>query len=170
GPGGYLETPLDSLSPLSSKVSRDAPAVAMLFVLDRSGSMQQVVDGVSRLDIAKEATLAANELLGEGREIAIVVFDEEARVLLPFTDSSARGEIAAALAPLVPGGGTALYPGLTLAADLLAGSDAASKHVVVMTDGLSQPGDIESAVERLVGLEATVSAIAIGTGADVERI
>src|SRR5690606_10515291 len=97
GPGGYLETPLDSLSPLSSKVSRDAPAVAMLFVLDRSGSMQQVVDGVSRLDIAKEATLAANELLGEGSEIAIVVFDEEARVLLPFTDSSARGEIAAAL-------------------------------------------------------------------------
>lgn len=170
GPGGYLETPLDELSPLSAKISRDAPAVAMLFVLDRSGSMQQLVDGVSRLDIAKEATLAATALLGEGSEIAVVVFDEEARLLLPFTAAADRGRIAAALAPLVPGGGTALYPGLALAAEVLATTDASSKHVVVMTDGLSQPGDIDSVVERLVSQEATVSAIAIGTGADVERV
>src|SRR5690606_25745293 len=38
GPGGYLETPLDALSPLSSRVARDAPAVAMLFILDRSAT------------------------------------------------------------------------------------------------------------------------------------
>lgn len=170
GPGGYLETPLDAVSPLSSKVSRDAPAVSMLFVLDRSGSMQQSVDGRSRLDIAKEATLAANDLLGEGSEIAVVVFDEEARVLLPFTPSADRALITRALAPLAPGGGTALYPGLVLAAEVLATSDAATKHVVVMTDGLSQPGDIEEAVSRLVAHGATVSAIAIGAGADVDRV
>lgn len=170
GPGGYLETPLDTLSPLSSKISRDAPAVAMVFVLDRSGSMQQLVDGVTRLDIAKEATLAATDLLGRGSEIAVVVFDEQARTLLPFTDSADTETIAGALRSLVPGGGTAVYPGLVEAAEHLAGSDAASKHVVVMTDGLSQPGDVEAAVARLVELDATVSAIAIGVGSDVERV
>lgn len=170
GPGGYLETPLDALSPLSSRVARDAPAVAMLFILDRSGSMQQVVDGRTRLDIARQATLAANELLGEGSQTAVIVFDEQAHVLLPFTDSSDDVVIASALAPLVPGGGTAIYPALVLAAEVLASTDAAAKHVVVMTDGLSQPGDFESAVARLVELDATVSAIAVGAGADVERV
>lgn len=170
GPGGYLETPLDLVSPLSSKVSRDAPAVAMLFVLDRSGSMQQTVDGVTRLEIAKEATLAANDLLGEGSEIAVVVFDEEARTLLPFTSSSDLRTIEAALRSLVPGGGTSLVPGLVAASEVLETTDAAAKHVVVMTDGLSQPGDLVTAVERLVELDATVSAIAIGTGSDIERV
>lgn len=170
GPGGYLETPLDAVSPLSARVSRDAPAVSMLFVLDRSGSMQQNVGGVTRLDIAKEATIAATELLGPGSEVAVVVFDEDARVLLPFTDAASTGTIAAALRPMVPGGGTSLYPALLLAGDLLATTDASSKHVVVMTDGLSRPGDFEGAVERLVDLDATVSAIAIGAGADSARV
>lgn len=170
GPGGYLETPLDSLSPLSSKVPREAPEVAMLFVLDRSGSMQQTVDGVTRLDVAKEATLTAIELLGEGSQVAIVVFDEQAHTLLPFTASNDTDTITAALSPLVPGGGTALYPGLERAAELLASTEAASRHVVVMTDGLSQPGDIGSAVSNLAQLDTTVSAIAIGTGSDVERV
>ncbi|MBX3143633.1 MAG: VWA domain-containing protein [Trueperaceae bacterium] len=170
GPGGYLETPLDTISPVSARISRDTPAVSMLFIIDRSGSMQQVVDGVSRLDIAKQATLSANELLGEGSEIAVVVFDEEARVLLPFTDSSKHSDILRSLAPLVPGGGTSLYPALILAREVIATASASSRHVVVMTDGLSQPGDFEAAVRALVELDATVSAIAIGAGADIERV
>lgn len=170
GPGGYHQTTLDRLSPLAAQIPRDAPEVAMLFVLDRSGSMQQLVGSVTRLDIAKEATLAAVELLGEQSQVAIVVFDEEANVLLPFVASDDRQAIEAALAPLVPGGGTAIYPGLVLAAELLDGLDAATRHVIVMTDGLSQPGDYPSAVNALRDLDATVSAVAIGAGADIETI
>jgi hypothetical protein len=35
GPGGYLETTLDRLAPVSSNIPREAPEVALLFVLDR---------------------------------------------------------------------------------------------------------------------------------------
>lgn len=170
GPGGYYETPLDRVSPLAAKVPREAPEVAMVFVLDRSGSMQQTVDGVTRLDIAKGATLTAVELLGEQSQVAIVVFDEEARVLLPLTSSADLETISAALRPLTPGGGTFMYPALLLAADVLASTDVATRHVIVMTDGLSQPGDFASAVAELVALDATVSSVAIGAGSDVTRV
>ncbi len=170
GPGGYFETALDRLSPLSAKVPRDAPEVAMLFVLDRSGSMQQQVGGATRLSIAKEATLTATELLGPSSQVAIVVFDEQARVLLSWTPTDDLGPVEAALADLVPGGGTALYPGLASARDLLDEVDSATRHVVLMTDGLSQPGDLAAVTRDIAALQTTVSTVAIGQGADVERI
>ena len=49
GPGGYYETPLERLSPLSSRVPHDRPQVAMVFVLDRSGSMTAPADESGRL-------------------------------------------------------------------------------------------------------------------------
>jgi hypothetical protein len=39
-----------------------------------------------------------------------------------------------------------------------------------MTDGLSQPGDLAAVTREIVDLEATVSTVAIGQGADVARI
>ncbi|MFN2322555.1 MAG: VWA domain-containing protein [Trueperaceae bacterium] len=170
GPGGYVETPLDRVAPLSAKVPREAPEVALLFVLDRSGSMQQRVGTATRLEIAKEATLTATELLGPASQVAVVVFDEEATVLLPWTPTADLAPMERALANLVPGGGTALYPGLASARDLLTEVDSATRHVVLMTDGLSQPGDLAGVTAEIAGMEATVSSVAIGQGADVERI
>jgi hypothetical protein len=170
GPGGYMETPLDALSPLSANVPRDAPEVAMVFVLDRSGSMQQQVGGVTRLDIAKQATLTAIELLGPNSQVAVVVFDEFAHVLVPWTTTSDLAGIAAALADLVPGGGTSIYPGLAAAHDLLLESESATRHVVLMTDGLSQPGDFLGITRAIVAADTSVSTVAIGHGTDVELI
>src|SRR5690606_30924281 len=62
GPGGYFGTSFERVLPLSSLVPQESPSVAMLFVLDKSGSMQQRVGAVTRLDIAKEATELAIEL------------------------------------------------------------------------------------------------------------
>src|SRR5690606_24035628 len=65
GPGGYYATPLEEVSPLSSRVTDEVPQVAMTFVLDRSGSMSGNVAGSNRMDLAKVATLEAIGLLGD---------------------------------------------------------------------------------------------------------
>ncbi|NMA99751.1 MAG: VWA domain-containing protein, partial [Phyllobacteriaceae bacterium] len=136
GPGGYFGTPLEDLSPLSSRVPQDAPEVAMVFVLDRSGSMQQSVGTASRLDVAKIATVSATELLNPQSQVGIIVFDAEARRLLPLTRIEGNpGAVERALTGFDPGGGTDILPGLADAMDMLSGVDAAAKHVVVMTDG-----------------------------------
>lgn len=165
GPGGYFETPLEQLSPLSSRVPRDAPEVAMAFVLDRSGSMQQRVGDGNRLDVAKQATRSAAELLNPQSQISIVVFDAEARVLLPVQDLDIE-LIEGVLGEVDPGGGTAIYPGLVLAWEQMQGVDASARHIVVMTDGLSQPGDWPEILEEITAAGITVSAVAIGEGSD----
>jgi Mg-chelatase subunit ChlD len=166
GPGGYYETPLERVSPLSSRVPREMPRVALVFVLDRSGSMQRDEGGATRLDIAKQATLGAIRLLHPESQIAIVVFDSEAKVLLPLGQAGNSDAVARALQQLEPGGGTAIYPGLVEALRQFAGVDAAAKHIVVMSDGLTQPGDFPGIIKAISDQGISVSAVAIGDGAD----
>jgi hypothetical protein len=166
GPGGYYETPLERVSPLSSRVPREVPRVALVFVLDRSGSMQRDEGGATRLDIAKQATLGAIRLLNPESQIAIVVFDSEAKVLLPLGQAGNSAAIANALQQLEPGGGTAVYPGLVEALRQFTGVDAAAKHIVVMSDGLTQPGDFPGILRAISDQGISVSTVAIGEGAD----
>jgi uncharacterized protein YegL len=170
GPGGYYETPLERLSPLSSRVPRDAPKVALAFVLDRSGSMQRNEGGATRLDIAKQATLSAIGLLHEESLISIVAFDSEAKVLLPLRRAKDSAAVTQALAELEPGGGTAIYPGLVEALRQLEGVDAMAKHIIVMSDGLSQPGDFPGILKAISQQGISVSTVAIGEGADGARL
>jgi uncharacterized protein YegL len=170
GPGGYYETPLERVSPLSSRVPRDAPKVALAFVLDRSGSMQRNEGGATRLDIAKQATLSAIRLLHEESLISIVAFDSEAKVLLPLRRAKDSAAVTQALAELEPGGGTAIYPGLVEALHQLEGVDAVAKHIVVMSDGLSQPGDFPGILKAISEQGISVSTVAIGEGADGTRL
>jgi von Willebrand factor type A domain/Aerotolerance regulator N-terminal len=170
GPGGYYETPLERVSPLSSRVPRDAPRVALAFVLDRSGSMQRNEGGATRLDIAKQATVSAIGLLHPESLIAIVAFDSEAKVLLPLRPAKDRAAVAQALQTLEPGGGTAIYPGLVEALHQLQGLDAAAKHIVVMSDGLTQPGDFPGILKAIADQGISVSTVAIGDGADPVRL
>ena len=170
GPGGYYETPLERVSPLSSRVPREAPKVALAFVLDRSGSMQRNEGGATRLDIAKQATLAAIRLLHEESLISIIAFDSEAKVLLPLRRAKDSAAVTQALAELEPGGGTAIYPGLVEALHQLEGIDALAKHIVVMSDGLSQPGDFPGILKAISEQGISVSTVAIGEGADGTRL
>lgn len=170
GPGGYYETALERISPLSARVPREAPKVALLFVLDRSGSMQQRVGDVSRLEIAKEATLAAIDLLHEESLASIVAFDTEATVLAPMQSVQNRHVFREHLQGLVPGGGTSLYPALVEALEEFADVDAMARHMVVLTDGLSQPGDFETVLKSITAEGISASTVAIGQGADTVRL
>lgn len=170
GPGGYYATALERLSPLSSRVPQEAPRAAIVFVVDRSGSMQAPVDDVTRLDIAREATLGAVGLLPAESEVGIVVFDSEAQVIVPMQPAEDQATIAAALAPLAPGGGTELFPALTAALGILRDSTAETKHMVVITDGLVEPVDFTGLMAEIVAAGITVSTVAVGTSAITDKL
>ncbi len=165
GPGGYYQTALERVSPLSSRVPQEAPKVAMIFVLDRSGSMQQQVGEQNRLEIAKQATIAATKLLHPESMMGIEVFDTEATTLMPLQQVN-LGIVQEALAPLQPGGGTAIYWALVSAYEQMRNISATTRHIVVMTDGLSQPADFDSLMDKIIRDEITVSTVAIGQGID----
>ncbi|WP_332717963.1 VWA domain-containing protein [Pelagibacterium mangrovi] len=170
GPGGYLETPLDSVSPISSRVPRDKPGVALVFVLDRSSSMAQPVGPLTRLDIAKQATLAAISLLDEDSSVSVVAFDSAARLALPLTSVSEAGFIERSVNQISLGGGTALQRGLSAGLEQIRRTDAAARHIILMTDGLSQPSDYSVLINTLNDNGITLSTVAIGEEADRELV
>lgn len=170
GPGGYLETPLDDLSPLSSKVPRDMPEATLVFVLDRSGSMQQPVGNETRLDVAKTATLSAVRLLNPRSQVGVIVFDSEPTTVFPLQKLDNPEAVGVALSTLDPGGGTSIYPGLKAAYDMLRGVDSPARHIVVMTDGLTQPGDFPGLLGDIRAAGITVSSVSIGKGAEREVV
>lgn len=170
GPGGYLETPLDRLSPLSSRVPKPAPEAALVFVLDRSGSMSQLVGDIDRLEVAKQATLSAISLLNPESQVGIIAFDTEPHIILPLQPVSQIGNIRAALQSLGSGGGTDLQPALAAALDQLRGAHYPLKHIVALTDGLTPPTDYAPLLSAIKAEGASVSTIAIGTGSNMSTL
>ncbi len=170
GPGGYFQTPFEELSPLSARIPHEASQVAIMFVLDRSGSMNAAVGDVTRLDIAKQATVTAISLLNPDARVGVVVFDHQATVIVPVTERRDEQLVAEALAQLIEGGGTNMYPGLAAAIEELLDVDAATRHIVVMTDGLTQGADFPALMEVAAAAGITVSSVGIGAGADDIRL
>lgn len=170
GPGGYFRTPLEDLSPLSAQITDDAPEVAMAFVLDRSGSMNGAVGTSTRMDVAKVATLEALGLLGANSLAAIIVFDTEAQVLLPLRSVRERAAFEEALTSVNAAGGTAIYPGLVAAYEMMRDSDSATRHVVVMTDGLSQEADFATVLGALGEIGVSTSFVGVGDAADRRQL
>jgi Mg-chelatase subunit ChlD len=163
GPGGYLQTPLDELSPLSSRVPKPSPQAAVVFVIDRSGSMGQDVGDVDRLEIAKQATLSAIKLLNPQSQVSVVAFDTVPHVVVPLTEASDIDDIAAALSGVGPGGGTEMLSALNAALGQLRGVESPVKHIIALTDGLTSQSDYSSFLQRLSAANVSISTIAIGT-------
>jgi Ca-activated chloride channel family protein len=135
---------------------RKKPARAVVFVIDRSGSMQG-----PRLEAAKTSVGAALDVLAPADTVAVVAFDSEATILVKPQAVKNKKQIRADLAQLKAGGGTNIFPGLKEARDILGGVTATKKHVIVLSDGEAPYDGIDELVTEMKGAGTTVSAIGI---------
>jgi len=117
----------------------DKRAIAMVLVVDRSGSMgTEVTPGRTKMSYAKTSALRTARALGPGDATAIVTFGNKgaARVEMPLTDAADLAAVRTGIERLAHAQEmTFLLSGLRTANALLAASTAAVKHVVVITDG-----------------------------------
>ncbi len=141
---------------------RPAEGIDIVLVMDASSSMTtaRLSDSETRMDAARRvarAFVAEREANGSDR-IGLVMFQRRALVLSPLTlDLDAIDEmieVSVRSGPIPDG--TALGVATMEAIDLLRGSDAASRIVVVLTDGENNVPDITpnqaAAVARAVGV------------------
>ncbi|ABY35816.1 MAG TPA: VWA domain-containing protein [Chloroflexus aurantiacus] len=170
GAGGWRRSLLESLFP----VSLDPPSreerfdLALTLVIDRSGSMSELVDGLrTQLDLAREAAFQASLGLSRQDQLSIIAFDSVADVILPLQPLPDLATIEDALSRLSAGGGTNIRSGMALAAETIATADARIRHVILLTDGVSET-EYADLVANLRAQGVTVSTVAIGLNTDPE--
>ncbi|MEO8616085.1 MAG: VWA domain-containing protein [Luteolibacter sp.] len=175
GSGGYFQSPIDALLPVSMELKSEHRklAVALAIVIDRSGSMSVGVGGgKTKIDLADSGAANAIDLLGPMDQIAVFAVDSEATKTIPLTRiGNDKAKLCSrALKITSAGGGIYIYNGLKAAWDELKKSQAGTRHVILFSDAQDseEPGDYKNLIKTMTAEGATVSVIGLGTDKDVD--
>ncbi|MDP0492659.1 MAG: vWA domain-containing protein [Verrucomicrobiota bacterium JB023] len=176
GSGGYFESSIDALLPVSMELKNEHRklAVALAIVLDRSGSMGATANAggkmVTKMDLANNGAADAINLLGMMDEVAILAVDSEPHNIVKLTQIKNRKNelIGKARSVQSQGGGIYVYRGLKAAWDQLKKSKVGTKHIILFSDAADseEPGAYKTLLKEMTKEEATVSVIGLGTKAD----
>lgn len=168
GVGGYYDTPLEAALPVDMQIKDEQrrPKLAMVFIIDHSGSMSETSGGVTKLDLAKEAVARSLDLVFPTDRIGVIAFDDAASWVVPMTDLTEPDAALAAVGSIQIGGGTDILAGLQAMAKVLPEESAKVKHVILLTDGGADPTGIPELVERLYTADGiTLSTVGVGRDA-----
>ncbi len=169
--GNYKNTPLETVLPVSMDLEgeKEIPKLAMAMVIDHSGSMDSPSterSGITCMDIAKQAAVNALDSLREIDEVGVLAFDDTFTWSVPLQEATDTDAIVSKISGIQANGGTSIYPALAEAVDKLKSSDAALKHIVLLTDGQDGFHGYDDVLQEMRDCGITLSTVAVGTGAD----
>ncbi|WP_228000008.1 vWA domain-containing protein [Nocardia australiensis] len=149
-------------------VAGPPPERVEILIIDSSGSM----GAGSKFDGARQATLAALDVLPDGTRFAIVEGTSVARLVFPSDTPSvpaSRDSRAAArhqLDKLRPNGGTAMGTWLGLARQLAKKHPGAMVHAILLTDGKNEHEEPEALAAEIKQSEGVFTCDCRGVGTD----
>jgi Ca-activated chloride channel family protein len=156
--------------------------VSVMLVLDRSGSMNDTINGKSKIAGARDGAKAFISLLGDADEVGLTVFSSDAQVLAPVAPlGSQRAQLNQLIDGIQADGSTRLYDTVAEQVDSLKASASTGtniKAVVVLTDGLDTASHLTvadlsgrlSANGTNAGNGLKVFSIAYGSDADKDGL
>lgn len=142
------------------------PPLNLSIVLDRSGSMEG-----EKLAQAREAAIYAVNMLSSEDIVSVIIYDDEAEVLVPATRARDKNRIVRAIRGIRSGGSTALFGGVALGAGEIRRFKESNmvNRVILLSDGMANVGP--SSTQELGSLGTalrkegiSVSTIGLGLG------
>ena len=184
GLGGWYRTSVEDVLPVTTDVRTQVsiPQVAMVIVLDHSQSMS--TGNPSKLELAKQGAIKVVELAYQDDMIGLIAFSDASSTdwVFHLRKATERGkrEMVQGILGIDTAGGTVLGPAYRDALAALRGTDAAVKHIIVLSDGKLYDGqgpfnggpatDFGALAEAGRADRITTSTIAIGDAADFQRL
>lgn len=153
---------------MSSNIKADEfrrSRLQLAVVVDKSGSMQG-----SNMQAVKDALRSLVRRLTPDDEIALVEFNNHARLVMPAARLSDTAAIMAAIDAMEADGGTNIEAGLSMGFELLAGleqHEGVSRRLMLFTDAMPNAGRTDSAsfrqlTERYANQKIGLTAFGVG--------
>ncbi len=157
--GGYRDSVLEEILPVVSEPTKDRPKpqLAMVLLIDRSASMQG-----RGIELAKQAMRRAVESLGPNDQVGILAFEDRSQWVSQIRPGSDKRRLLAQIDTIRAEGGTNLFPAMEQAYLALRDAYADLKHMIVLSDGLSHPGDFHALAEEIHTEGITISTVGVG--------
>lgn len=168
GAGGYFDTPIEEILPVRCSIqgTKVQPSLALVLVLDVSGSMLSSQSGPTPLSLAVRGAINCLSLLNAQSEAGIVGFSDKAWWVAKLQPAGNPNRFEIRMRAMPTGGGTNMYPAMAMAYEALRRSKAMLRHVVLLSDGKSQPGDFEGMAKAMAAAGITLSTVVVGESVD----
>jgi len=182
GAGGYFESAVDPLLPVSMELKNEHRklAVAMAIVMDRSGSMGASVGGgaggksMTKMDLANHGAAKAIELLGASDYISVAAVDSTNHPVVPMTQIKNKKKqlTQKVLRVKSSGGGIYVYVGLKAGWEQLQKAKTGTRHMILFSDAADsvEEGAYKRLIKEVTDDGGSVSVIGLGSKSDSDAM
>ncbi|HEX6895392.1 MAG TPA: VWA domain-containing protein, partial [Bryobacteraceae bacterium] len=118
-------------------------------------------------ELARSAAIGVVDNLRPVDMVGVLIFDNSFQWAVPIRRAEDKAMIKRLIAGIVPDGGTQIAPALNEAYRRILPSRATFKHIVLLTDGISEEGDSLDLSKEAAAQHVTISTV--GLGQDVNR-
>jgi Ca-activated chloride channel homolog len=132
GEDGLAGSVLERLLPVRFEARRKKRDLDLVLLIDRSHSMRG-----RKLELAKTAALSTLDLLEARHRLAVVAFDSQPHEVVPLAPVGNKRRAEDLVASMTARGQTSIHPALVEARRLLRDSTATTKHVILLSDGIT---------------------------------
>jgi len=159
---GRDDDPLERSLPAKLAPPRSPEGTAVVLIIDKSSSMEG-----RKIELARLAAIGVVENLRPIDSVGVLIFDNSFQWTVPIRKAEDRASIKKLISGITPDGGTQIAPALTEAYQKILPSTAVFKHIVLLTDGISEEGDSMALTREALANHVTISTV--GLGQDVNR-
>jgi len=154
--------PLNRALPATIAPPRSPEGSAVILIIDKSSSMEG-----RKMELARLAAIGVVENLKPADQIGILIFDNTHQWAVPLRRAEDKAMIKRLIAGIVADGGTQIAPALAEAYKRMLPAQGVYKHIVLLTDGISEEGDSMTIARNAAANRITISTV--GLGQDVNR-